>query len=292
MILALLLRSTTVATMPTYRRCRQNFRPQHPFDNGALTIRDEALAPWPRTADVVRQHLADYYASITYLDSQVGRILDALRASGQYERTLIVLTSDHGLAIGSHGLFGKQNLYDHSMRSPLLIAGPGVPKGRRCDAMCYLLDIFPTLGDLTGVPAPIGNEGRSLVPNLADPRQPGRDSIFTAYGNAQRAVRDDRWKLVVYPRVNKTQLFDLRSDPIEMQDLASDAKHAREVTRLTGLLRGWQRRLDDGLPLTSQNPEPLEFDFSTVKSSKPQAMRQAGQATRDDGCFAAGSSAA
>ncbi len=146
-----------------------NFQPQHAFNNGALTIRDEALAPWPRTPEVVRQHLADYYASIGFLDSQVGRILDALRASGQYERTMIVFTSDHGLAIGSHGLFGKQNLYDHSMRSPLVIAGPGVPKGRRSDAMCYLLDIFPTLGELAGVSAPNGNEGRSLVPESRRP---------------------------------------------------------------------------------------------------------------------------
>jgi arylsulfatase A-like enzyme/metal-dependent hydrolase (beta-lactamase superfamily II) len=252
----------------------QNFKPQHPFNNGTLTIRDEALAPWPRTSEVVRQHLADYYASITFLDSQAGRILDALRASGQYERTLIVFTSDHGLAIGSHGLFGKQNLYDHSMRSPLVIAGPGVPKGRRSDAMCYLLDVFPTLGELTGVSAPEGNEGRSLVPNLADPSRPGRDSIFTAYGELQRAVRDDRWKLIVYPRVNKTQLFNLEGDPIEMHDLANDPNHAREVARMTGLLRGWQKRLDDSLPLTSAKPEPLEFDFSKVNASKPQAASE------------------
>ena len=262
-------RSSTVAITPTCRRCRANFQPQHSFNNGALTIRDEALAPWPRTPEVVRQHLADYYASIAFLDSQVGRILDALRASGQYGRTLIVFTSDHGLAIGSHGLFGKQNLYDHSMRSPLVIAGPGVPKGRRSDAMCYLLDIFPTLGELTGVAAPEGNEGRSLVPDLADPPRPGRDSIFTAYADVQRAVRDDRWKLIVYPKVNKTQLFDLQADPIEMHDLANDASHARDVARMTGLLRAWQQRLDDSLPLTSQNPEPLEFDFAKAGSPEP-----------------------
>ena len=150
----------------------KNFQPQHPFNNGALTLRDEALAPWPRTPEIVRQHLADYYASITFLDSQIGRIVDALRASGQYERTLIVFTSDHGLAIGSHGLFGKQNLYDHSMHSPLLIAGPGVPKGRRSDAMCYLLDIFPTLGELTGVSAPRETKAGALSPISPTPRDP------------------------------------------------------------------------------------------------------------------------
>jgi arylsulfatase A-like enzyme/metal-dependent hydrolase (beta-lactamase superfamily II) len=248
-----------------------NFQPQHAFNNGALVIRDEALAPWPRTPDVVRQHLADYYASIAFLDSQVGRILDALRASGQYERTLIVFTSDHGLAIGSHGLFGKQNLYDHSMRSPLVIAGPGVPKGRHSDAMCYLLDVFPTLGELTGVSAPEGSEGRSLVPNLARPQSAGRDELFTAYADVQRAVCDDRWKLIVYPKVNKTQLFDLQNDPIEMHDLANDASHAHDVARMTDLLRRQQRRLDDSLALTSPNPEPLEFDFTKVQSNEPSA---------------------
>jgi arylsulfatase A-like enzyme/metal-dependent hydrolase (beta-lactamase superfamily II) len=242
-----------------------DFQPQHPFNNGSLTIRDEALAPWPRTPEVVRQHLGDYYASIAYLDSQVGRILDALRASGQYDRTIIVFTSDHGLAIGSHGLFGKQNLYDHSMRSPLVIAGPGVPKGGRSDAMCYLLDVFPTLGQLAGVPGPESSEGRSLIPGLIEPSQGGRESIFTAYADVQRAVRDDRWKLIVYPKVNKTQLFDLQDDPLEMHDLTPDASHAHDVTRLSGLLREWQGRLGDSLPLTSPNPEPLAFDFSQVK---------------------------
>jgi arylsulfatase A-like enzyme/metal-dependent hydrolase (beta-lactamase superfamily II) len=249
-----------------------NFQPQHSFNNGAMTLRDEALAPWPRPPEVVRQHLADYYASIAFLDSQVGRILDALWASGQYDRTLIVFTSDHGLAIGSHGLFGKQSLYDHSMRAPLVVAGPGVPRDRRSDAMCYLLDIFPTLGELAGVSGPEGNEGRSLVPDFSDPAKAGRDSIFTAYADVQRAVRDDRWKFIVYPKVNKTQLFDLQGDSIEMHDLANDANHAGDVARLVGMLRVWQRRLDDSLPLTSQKPEPLEFDFTKVKSSDPGSI--------------------
>ena len=169
-----------------------NFLPRHPFNNGELVIRDEELAPWPRTAEVVRQHLADYYAAIEFLDAQIGRILEALEASGQSENTLIVFAADHGLAIGSHGLFGKQNLYEHSMRAPLIIAGPGIPRGRRSDALSYLLDIFPTLGDLAGVPAPEGSEGLSLAPVLAGKRRTVRDSIFTAYRDVQRAVRDER----------------------------------------------------------------------------------------------------
>jgi len=238
-----------------------NFLPQHPFNNGELVIRDEKLAPWPRTPEVVRQHLADYYAAISFLDAQVGRILDALKASGQYDNTLIVFSSDHGLALGSHGLMGKQNLYDHSMHSPLLFDGPGVPRGKKIDALCYLYDIFPTLGELAGVPAPKGNEGKSLVPVFAGERDRVHDSIFTAYRNVQRAVRDDRWKLIVYPRINKVQLFDLRNDPAERNDLAADDKHKAEVERLIKLLKGWQKQLGDKQPLRSDKPLSPRFDF-------------------------------
>jgi arylsulfatase A-like enzyme len=245
-----------------------NFLPQHPFNNGDLTGRDERLAPWPRTPEIVRQHLADYYAAITFLDAQVGRILDALSASGQYENTLIVYSSDHGLAIGSHGLFGKQNIYDHSMHAPLIFAGPGVPKGKKINALCYLLDIFPTLGELAGVSGPEGSEGKSLAPVLSGKEDRVRDSLFTAYRNIQRAVRDDRWKLIVYPRVNKVQLFDLQNDPGERDDLSDSTAHAGEVKRLTALLMDWQNQLGDKQALRTDKPEPLEFDFGKVGAAE------------------------
>jgi arylsulfatase A-like enzyme len=247
-----------------------NFLPRHPFNNGNMLGRDEELAPWPRTTEIVRQHLADYYAAIEFLDAQIGHILDALKQSNQCDNTLIVFTSDHGLAIGSHGLFGKQNLYDHSMRAPLIIAGPGIPRSRKTDAMCYLLDIFPTLGDLAGIRAPQESEGQSLVPILTGQRQSGRDSIFTAYIDVQRAVRDDRWKLIIYPKINKTQLFDLKNDPAELHDLANDPERTGEVRRLTGLLREWQKRLDDAAPLSSPKPSPPEFKFPTRPTSPEQ----------------------
>ncbi len=248
-----------------------NFMPRHPFNNGELVIRDEELAPWPRTPEVVCQHLADYYAAIEFLDDQIGRILGTLEASGQYENTLIVFAADHGLAIGSHGLFGKQNLYEHSMRAPLIIAGPGIPKGRRADAMCYLLDIFPTLGELASVPAPEGSEGLSLAPVLAGNRRTVRESIFTAYRGVQRAVRDEEWKLIIYPQVNKSQLFNLRDDPDELHDLADDPSRAGEVSRLTGLLRRWQEQVGDGQPLSTSKPLPLEFQLPPADAKKPAA---------------------
>jgi arylsulfatase A-like enzyme len=242
-----------------------NFLPQHPFNNGDLVGRDERLAPWPRTPEVVRQHLADYYAAITFLDAQVGRILEALRQSGQYDNTLIVFSSDHGLAIGSHGLFGKQNLYDHSMHAPLILAGPGVPKGKQKAALCYLLDIFPTLGELAGVKGPQGSEGKSLAPVLSGKQTKTRDDLFFAYTKVQRAVRDDRWKLIVYPQVNKIQLFDLGNDPSELKDLSDDKTHTAEVERLMGLLRERQNQLGDTQPLRTDKPQPLAFDFSKVQ---------------------------
>ena len=143
-----------------------NFLPQHPFNNGEMVIRDELLAPWPRTPAVVRQNLADYYAYINYLDDQIGRILDALKASGQFDNTIIVFSSDNGLAIGSHGLFGKQNLYDHATHEPLIFAGPGIPAGQRRDAFCYLFDIFPTLGALwPASPRPTATKARASSPS-------------------------------------------------------------------------------------------------------------------------------
>ena len=245
-----------------------NFLPQHPFNNGELTVRDEQLAPWPRTPEIVRQHLADYYAYITFMDEQIGRILEALKAGGQYDNTIIVFASDNGLALGSHGLFGKQNLYDHSTHLPLIFAGPGIPRGKQTEVFSYLIDIFPTLGDFCGVVAPKGNEGLSLVPVMLGEKAKVRDSVFTFYRHLQRAVRDDRWHLIVYPPINKTQLFDLQTDPAETIDLAGDPARAGEVTRLTTLLKDWQKKLDDRLPLTTNQPGPLAFDFSKVKRAK------------------------
>lgn len=242
-----------------------NFLPQHPFNNGELTVRDEQLAPWPRTPEIVQQHLADYYASIAYVDAQVGRIMAALEESGQMQNTIIVFASDHGLAIGSHGLFGKQNLYDHSMHAPLIFAGPGVPQGKKTPAMCYLLDIFPTLGELTGVKAPEGSEGISVAACMKDETRAARQSILTGYRNVQRAVRDDRWKLIVYPQINKVQLFDLKSDSAELKDLSADPAFARERARMTELLKKQQEAFGDTQAPESAKPQPMEFDFSKVK---------------------------
>ncbi len=127
-----------------------NFLGGHPFDNGELHVRDELLAGFPRTPEEIRRHLAEYYAMISHLDTQLERLLAALQAKGILEDTIIVLVGDNGLALGQHGLMGKQSCYDHSVRVPLVFAGPGVPRGVRTDAFAYLLDLFPTLCELVG----------------------------------------------------------------------------------------------------------------------------------------------
>ncbi len=222
-----------------------NFMAEHPFDNGEMRIRDELLAPWPRTPEVVRQHLAAYYAMITHLDDQVGRVMNALDESGHLDDTIVVFAGDNGLAVGEHGLMGKQNLYDHSVHVPLILGGPGVPQGTTSDAFAYLIDIYPTLFDLIGEPLPETVEGESLVPAMNDPDVPHRSTLFFAYRDIQRSVRDERYKLIEYA-VNgerTTQLFDLQDDPFETNDLSSS--HPERVGSLRKELRRWQQELDD-----------------------------------------------
>lgn len=232
-----------------------NFLPQHPWDNGEMVVRDEQLLPWPRTPEKVRQMNAEYYRYISYLDAQIGRILDTLEASPHAKNTIVVFTADSGVARGSHGLIGKQNVYEHSVRVPLLISGPGIPQGQPINALCYLFDVLPTLGKLCGVPAPKTSEGIDLTASLSDPRKPARTQLLFAYREVQRAVRDERWKLIRYPQVDKTQLFDLQADPHETTNLADKPEHVARVRILTALLEKEQKQFGDKTPLTVPNPK-------------------------------------
>lgn len=232
-----------------------NFLAQHPFNNGAMTLRDEQLLPWPRSPAEIQAMLADYYRYITYLDLLIGRVLDTLDASPHAKNTIIVFAADSGVARGSHGLIGKQNLYEHSMRVPLVIAGPGLPANRTNDAMCYLYDVLPTLGALAGVKGPPTSEGLDFSPTLRDSGQPARRSLIFAYQNVQRALREDRYKLIRYPQVDRTQLFDLVNDPDERTDLSAQPEHAARVTAMTSALAAELKHLGDTLPLTVATPQ-------------------------------------
>lgn len=238
-----------------------NFMPQHPFHNGWMTGRDEKLAGWPRTESVIGDQLAEYYGMITHLDEQIGRITETLRQTGHAKNTLIFYAADHGLAVGSHGLLGKQNLYEHSMGCPLIVAGPGIPVGDST-ALTYLYDLYPTICHSLGIEAPSSVEGHSLKPIWDGDANTVRESLFTTYEDCMRAVRDDRWKLIRYPQINHTQLFDLREDPHELENLATNPGQTKRVEEMMRLLAQWQRRTDDKQPLTSENPEPKEIDLS------------------------------
>lgn len=221
-----------------------NFLPAHPFDNGELDIRDERLAPRPLMPAVVREQLADYYGMISHHDAWIGRLLAALRETGEAERTIVAYISDHGLALGSHGLLGKQNLYEHSVRVPFILHGAGIPQGLRSDALVHSLDLYATLCDLAGLTPPAGLESRSLVPAFQPGGRPLRDALCAAYMDCQRMVTDGRWKLIVY-RVGgaeRLQLFDLEHDPHEQRDRAGapDAATRRTIKRLTARLGHWQ----------------------------------------------------
>ena len=239
-----------------------NFALQHPFDNGHMTGRDESLGPWPRTRAIVRDQLSEYYGLITQLDDQVGRILRELESGPHADRTVVIYTADHGLAVGSHGLLGKQNLYEHSMGAPLIFAGPGIPQGQESGAFCYLLDIFPTLCSLLGVDPPPDIDGFDLSPVWKGQVDSVRDSVFTSFRDLMRAVRDERWKLIRYPKIDHAQLFDLREDPHETRNLVDEPTHADRVNELTALMRDWKRRVGDNAPLAVPNPRPKEIDLT------------------------------
>jgi len=225
----------------------KNFLPKHPFDNGEMTIRDEMLAPFPRTPEIVREHIAAYYGMISHMDAQVGRVLNTLEKTGLAKNTIVIFASDNGLAVGQHGLLGKQSVYDHSVHVPLIFSGPGIPMGKRTDALCYLLDIFPTLCEMSGVSVPSTVEGKSLLPVLKGEKETQRDSLFFAYKNLHRGVRDKQFKLIEYfvKDERHTQLFDLTADPLEMNNLADVPAHIEQLTRLRGELAEWQKKLDD-----------------------------------------------
>jgi arylsulfatase A-like enzyme len=234
-----------------------NYLPEFPFDNGELHGRDEQLAPWPRTRECVQLHRSEYYALIAYLDSQVGRILDALERSGKADNTYVIFTADHGLAVGQHGLMGKQSLFDHSIRMPYIVKGPGVPKGTKVDEMVYQHSSFATTCELAGIPIPKSVEFPSIADLIKGPGTPKHDAIFSRYIDSQRAVRTKDYKFIVYPQVQREQLFDLNKDPWEITDLSADPAMKPVRDQLMQRLRGFQHELDDMLPLDHPSkPKP------------------------------------
>ncbi len=235
-----------------------SFLPEYPFKDAigcGKSLRDERLAPFPRTEFAVKVHRQEYYAIITHMDVQIGRILDALVETGKADNTYIFFTADHGLAVGHHGLIGKQNLFDHSVRVPLIVAGPNVPENEKIDGAVYLQDVMPSTLELAGVERPDHVQFRSLMPVIAGQRHSNYDSVYGAYLALQRSVTKDDFKLILYPVIQKALLFDLKNDPQEMSSLADDAKYQPVMRKLFAEFRKLQEKTGDTMDLRSVFPE-------------------------------------
>jgi len=233
---------------PAKIKIPENYLPEHPFDNGAIKIRDEVLAPFPRTKEVVQVHRSEYYAIITHMDREIGRIMKALKKSGRADNTYVVFTADHGLAVGQHGLMGKQNPYDHSIRMPFMISGPGIRKGATVDEKIYMQSVYPTTCKLAGLKVPDTVDYSSIVPLVHGQKGArGEDLIFNSYILTQRLVRTDQFKLIHYPKIGRNQLFDLKNDPRETKDLINDPRLAAVRKDLLSALQKKRKELGDGL---------------------------------------------
>lgn len=226
-----------------------NIMPRHPFDLND-TIRDELLAPFPRTPQAIRLHRKEYFAILGHLDAQIGRLLDTLDELGIADNTIIVYTADHGLSLGEHGLMGKQSLYEHAIRVPLILAGPGVPAGVQVQTPTLMQAIHPTLCELAGVGIAETVDFSSLTLDLygKPTAQPGAHLL--AYADQQRAVRTPTHKLIVYPQHAKTELFDLLRDPLELHNLATDPAHATLRRELESQLVALTKAYEDPFAIT------------------------------------------
>jgi choline-sulfatase len=263
-----------------------NYLPEHPFHHGHPGLRDEEKVSgvWDRRDErTIRNEIGREYACSENIDTQIGRVLAKLEAMGELDNTYVVYTADHGMAIGRHGLQGKQNLYEHTWRVPMIVKGPGLPKGERAQGNVYLLDVLATLCDLTGVPAPSTSEGVSFKPVLMKEKDVVRDVLYGVYCGGtkpgMRSVRKGDWKLVKYDTmdgtVRKTQLFNLAENPHEFldQNLAEDLPFEGKRAELEVLLLAEMRRLNDPYRLWDQPKDGLDAP-AKAKKEAPRKKRK------------------
>lgn len=231
----------------------ENFLPEYPWKDDMGNppgLRDEALAPFPRTEYAVKVHRREYYALLSHMDEQIGKVLDALEASGKIDNTYIFFGADHGLSVGHHGLIGKQSMFDHSVRIPMMVVGPGIPKGKLLNQDVYLQDIMATTLELANVDKPDYVQFNSFMDIInGDRKESHYDGVYGAYINVQRMIRKNGFKLLVYPKIEKVLLFDLENDPNEMNDLADNPVYSEKVETLFADLLELQKTMDDELSL-------------------------------------------
>lgn len=232
--------------------------------NGVPKIRDERLAPFPRTPYAIKVHRQEYYASISYMDAQIGRILDVLEKSGKAENTYIIFTSDHGLAVGHHGLVGKQNMYEHSMRAPFIIVGPNIKGDTKIDTPIYVQDAMATSLELAAIEKPNYVDFKSVLPLLKKSNKKNYNAIYGAYIGTQRMLIKGPWKLIVYPKLKKKKLFNIVEDEFEMNDVANNSKYKGLLIEMTNLLEAEMDRNND--PMTSLEAA----DYAVSKKTKQE----------------------
>ncbi len=263
---------------------------EHPFHHGHPRLRDEVSVSgvWERRDErTIRNELGREFACAEAIDRQIARVLNKLDAMGELEDTFIIYTSDHGMAIGRHGLQGKQNLYQHTWRVPFIVKGPGIKPGKRAPANAYLLDVLPTLCDFAGIDIPESVEGISVKPVLEGRATTVRDVLFGVYCGGtkpgMRSVKKGDWKLIKYDvmdgAVRETQLFNLAANPHEfiaehgkndprLTNLAKNPLHAEKLAEMEALLLAEMRRLDDPYRLWNQPDDGLTPPKSRKKKRK------------------------
>jgi arylsulfatase A-like enzyme len=229
-----------------------NYLPIHPFDNGDMRVRDEMVYKPPHRPETVRRERAIYLAMCAQIDDRIGRLFDKLAQMGQLDNTVVLFTADHGLAVGEHGLLGKQNLYDGSWRVPMIVAGPGVPQGQKRAGLAYLHGIYPTLTAFAGIEPPAHTKPFGFADVILGMSE-GLESVFGAYQpnvkvpKGVRTARVGNLKLLYYTHSGRKQLFDLKNDPWETNDLIGDPAHSVMADDLFTALQHWMATSGDPL---------------------------------------------
>ncbi len=276
-------RSTPPPAHPKQPPLPPNWLPAHPFDNTDMNVRDEVdvSGVWKRRDEVtIRNEIGRDYACSENIDTQIGRVLAKLDEMGELGNTYIFYTADHGIAIGRHGLQGKQNLYEHTWRVPMIVKGPGIKPGSRAPGNVYLGDLLATFCELTGVSVPETNEGTSFKPVLLGEIPSIRETLYGVYNGGEkpgmRSLKHGDWKLIEYqaPGIRETQLFNLKDNPHELlaehkkptaTNLVADPQHAAKLAEMRTLLLAEMRRLHDPWRFSNQPDDGL----TPPKNHKP-----------------------
>lgn len=191
----------------------------------------EVRLSWLRRENQWLPLVRAYLACVSFVDSQVGRVLDALERNGLRQNTIVVLWSDHGWHLGEKLITGKNSLWERSTRVPLVFSGPGIRAGTRCTRPAELLDIYPTLIELCGLTPRTDLEGHSLVPQLRDPQAPRDFPAITTHNQGNHTVRSERWRYIRYADGSE-ELYDMQADPQEWTNLAGDARFSAVIAEL------------------------------------------------------------